>query len=45
LRGWEDVKAAVVLLVLVVTAGADLLGRGDLLPRQLRDATLGLVLF
>ncbi len=45
LRGWEDVKAAVVLLVLLLTAGADLLGRGDLLPRQMRDATLGLVLF
>lgn len=45
LRGWEDVKAAVVLLVLLLTAGTDLLGRGDLLPRPLRDATLGLVLF
>lgn len=45
IRLWEDVKAATVLLVLLVTAGAYLLGYDDLIPHQLRNATLGLVLF
>jgi len=44
-RGWEDMKAVVVLLVLLFTAGAYLLDRADLVPRQLRNTTLGLVLF
>ena len=44
-RGWEDLKAAIVLLVLVCVAGACLANRADLVPRQLRDLTLGLVLF
>jgi hypothetical protein len=44
-RGWEDLKAAVVLLVLLATAVPSLLGRSDLVPRQVRDVTLGLVLF
>jgi hypothetical protein len=44
-RGWEDTKAAIVLLVLLYTAGAYLLDRSDLVPRQLRNTTLGLVLF
>lgn len=43
--GWEDLKAAIVLLVLATTAGAYLLDHADLVPRQLRDITLGLVLF
>jgi hypothetical protein len=34
-----------VLLVLLYTAGAYLLGRADLVPNHLRDATLGLALF
>ena len=37
--------ALLVLLVMFITAGAYLLDRADLLPRQVRDATLGLVLF
>ncbi len=44
-RGWEDVKAAIILVVLLCTAGAYLADRADLVPRQLRDITLGLVLF
>jgi hypothetical protein len=44
-RGWEDLKAATVLLVLFYTAGAYLLGHADLVPRQLQNITLGLVLF
>ncbi len=44
-RGWEDLKAGVVLLVLLYTAGAYLVDRRDLVPHQLRDITLGLVLF
>ena len=44
-RWWEDLKAVVVLVVLVLTAGAYLLGRSDLAPVYLRNATLGLVLF
>jgi len=42
---WEDLKAAVVLIVLVSTATAYLMDRSDLVPHQLRNATLGLVLF
>ncbi len=45
LRGWEDLKAVVVLLVLLYTAGAYLLDRPELVPHQVRSATLGLVLF
>jgi len=42
---WEDLKAAVVLTVLLLTASAYLLDRPDLVPRPMRNATLGLVLF
>jgi len=45
IAGWEDLKAAIVLIVLLFTAGAYLWGRPDLVPPQLRNATLGLVLF
>lgn len=45
IRGWEDVKAIVVLCVLAYTAGAYLLDRPDLVPKGLRSLTLGLVLF
>lgn len=45
IRGWEDLKAVVVLLVLLGTAGAYLMDRPHLVPPQLRDITLGLVLF
>ena len=45
LQWWEDAKAAVVLIVLACTATAYLLDRSDLVPHQLRNATLGLVLF
>lgn len=44
-RGWEDVKAAIILLVMLGTAGLYLADRADLVPHQLRDITLGLVLF
>jgi len=44
-RGWEDLKAAVVLVVLLCTAGAHLLGKADLVPTWLENATLALVLF
>ena len=44
-RVWEDLKAGVVLLVLVYTAGAYLANQPDLVPYQLRDITLGLTLF
>ncbi len=45
IRGWEDLKALVVLAVLSYTAAAYLLDRPDLIPRHFRNATLGLVLF
>jgi hypothetical protein len=45
MRGWEDLKALVVLLVLCCTAALYLMDRSDLVPRSLRDLTLGLVLF
>lgn len=45
LAGWEDFKAVVVLLVLFVTASAYLADRPELVPAQLRNMTLGLVLF
>jgi len=45
IRGWENFKAAVVLSVLLYTAGAYLLDRPDLVPRALRNTTLGMVLF
>jgi len=44
-RGWEDVKALVVLFVSLYTAGAYLANRPDLVPHHLRNITLGLVLF
>lgn len=44
-RGWEDVKAFVVLAVLALTSAAYLLDYGDSVPKSLRAATLGLVLF
>jgi hypothetical protein len=45
LRGWEDLKAATVVLVLLYTAGAYLCDRADLVPPYVRNAALGLVLF
>ena len=45
IRGWEDLKAVVVLLVMASTAAVYLLGHGDLLPHPVRNITLGLVLF
>lgn len=45
IQSWEDIKAVVVLLVLLYTAGAYLINRPDLVPRQMRNVTLGLVLF
>jgi hypothetical protein len=44
-RGWEDLKAAVVLVVLISTAVPYFIGRADLVPHKMRDITLGLVLF
>jgi hypothetical protein len=44
-RGWEDFKAVVVFLVLTCVAVPFFMDRGDLVPRPLRDITLGLVLF
>ena len=44
-RRWEDVKAIVVLTVLLYTAAAHLLDRADLAPHHLLNATLGLDLF
>ena len=44
-RGWENLKAVVVLLVLSCTAVLYLINRADWVPHQLRDVTLGLVLF
>ena len=45
LRGWEDLKAIVVLSVLALTAGAYVLDRADLVPNSLRNVALGMVLF
>jgi hypothetical protein len=45
LRGWEDLKAIVVLLVLIYTAGASLANHPELVPDTLRNIALGLVLF
>jgi hypothetical protein len=44
-RWWEDLKAAVVLGVTLYTTAAYLLDRTDWVPHQLRNTTLGLVLF
>jgi hypothetical protein len=44
-RGWQDFKAVVVLLVLAYTAGVYLLNPISQPPTGLRNATLGLVLF
>ncbi len=44
-RGWEDFKAVVVLLVLAYTAGVYLFNPSSQPPAGLRNATLGLVLF
>ena len=45
IAGWEHLKASVVLSVLLYTAGAYLLDHEEFVPRHLRQATLGLVLF
>ena len=42
---WVDLKAAVVLLVLLITATAYLADRADALPKEMRSTTLALVLF
>jgi hypothetical protein len=44
-RWFEDLKAAVVLLVLLATALPYFLNRPDLVPNQMRYVALGLVLF
>lgn len=44
-RRWDDLKAAVVLVVMAVTAAAHLLDRPDLIPPQARNVPLGLTLF
>lgn len=44
-RGFEDLKAIVVLVVLLCTAVPSLIDRSEWVPHQLRDITLGLVLF
>lgn len=44
-RSWEDAKALIVLGLLAYTAGADLLGQPNLVPRGLRNTSLALVLF
>jgi hypothetical protein len=44
-QSWEDLKAFVVLSVLIYTAGAYLLDQTDLVQDQLRNATLDLVRF
>jgi hypothetical protein len=44
-RGWEDIKAFVVLAILSATVAAYFLGYGDALPKPMRSITLGLVLF
>jgi hypothetical protein len=44
-KGWEDVKAAGVLIVLLSTAVPFLIGHGEWVPRHWQDVTLGLVLF
>jgi len=45
IRGWEDLKAVVVLVVMAGIAAAYLLDRNDLVPHAVRNVTLGLVLF
>ena len=44
-RGWEDLKAAVVLTVMIYTAAVYLLDKPELAPPKLRHAALGLALF
>lgn len=44
-RGWEDIKALVVVGVLALAAAAYLLDFGAWVPRPLQAATLGFVLF
>ena len=44
-RGWEDLKALVVLVVLAITATVYLFDRADLIPQHARPIPLGLVLF
>jgi hypothetical protein len=44
-QAWEDLKAAIVLLVLIFVAVAYLLDQVALVPHQVRNATLGMVLF
>lgn len=43
--GWEDIKAIIVLSVLLIAAVPYLAGRPDLVPPLMRNITLGLVLF
>ncbi len=45
LHWWEDTKAAVVLIVLIITAGCYLFNRPELLPVYVRNGSLCLVLF
>lgn len=45
IRGWENLQAIVVLAVTISTAAAYLLDRTELVPHQVRNGTLGLVLF
>ena len=45
LTGWEDIKAATVLLVTGYTAAIYLLGYRELAPNLVRNVALGLVLF
>jgi len=45
IRGWEDLKAGAVLIVMLYTAGAYLLDRPEFVPEQFRNMALGLVLF
>jgi hypothetical protein len=44
-RFWEDVKALTVILVMLGTAIPYFLDHGDLVPAQIRNAALALVLF
>jgi len=45
LPGWEDIKALVVLVVLLATAAPYLVDRAELVPSLMRNITLGMVLF
>jgi hypothetical protein len=43
--GWEDIKAVVVLAVLLATAVPYLVDHADIVPSVMRNVTLGIVLF